>query len=131
MAMKFSIGAIGFALASVAQPAPLIVHTGESWVFTIKDGQPANPHKATASTKPEKGQVMVTVRALFGTTMFVTNNSKIAYTYRAELLSNGETTAARSCTLPATGRPVMEQWEQKSDGVRISDFRASGTEGRC
>jgi len=129
--MKFLIGAIGFAAASVAQAAPLTVQTGESWVFTIKDGQPANPHKATASAKPEKGELMVTVRALFGTTMFVTNNSKVAYTYKAELLSNGKTTAARSCTLPATGRPVMEQWEQKSDGVRISDFRASGTEGRC
>ena len=129
--MKILLGAIGFALASAAQGAPLIVHTGESWVFTIKDGQPVNPQKATASTKPEKDELLVTVRALFGTTMFVTNNSKIAYTYKAELLSNGKTTAARSCTLPATGRPVMEQWEQKSDGVRISDFQPSGTEGRC
>lgn len=129
--MKILTGAIVLALASAGQGTPLMVHTGESWVFNIKDGQPVNPQKATASAKPEKDELLVTVRALFGTTMFVTNNSKIAYTYKAELLSNGKTTAARSCTLPATGRPVMEQWEQKSDGVRISNFRATGTEGHC
>src|SRR5262249_20823392 len=118
-------------LATAAQGAPLTAHTGESWLSTIKDGQPENPHQVSPSAKPGKDELLVSVRALFGTTMFITNNSKVAYTYSAELLSGGKITAARYCTLPATGHPVMEQWEQKAEAVRISNFHPTGTEGRC
>ena len=63
---------------------------------------------------------------MMGTTMTVTNNSPIAYTYRAELIAGGKAQVARSCTLPANGRPVFEHWPQKADAVRISDFKVAG-----
>ena len=129
--MKVLLAAALLAFASIAQAAPLTVPVGESWTFTIKNGDPVNAHKVAATAKPAKGQIMISVRALFGTNMIVTNNSPVAYTFRAELLSGGKVTAARPCDLPAKGSPILEQWPQKADAVRISHFVAAGTEGRC
>lgn len=129
--MKILLGALTLALASAAQAAPLTVRAGENWLFTIKDGQPANAHKAEATAKPAKGEVMISVRALFGTSMIATNNSNISYTFNAELVPGKNVAAVRTCTLPAGGKPTLEQWDQKAEAVRISNFRATGNEGRC
>ena len=117
--------------AAPAQAAGLTVRTGETWFFTIKDGEPANARLVTASAKIPKGQIKASVRALGGTSMVVTNNSPIAYTFRAALLSGGKATAARSCTLPANARPIFEQWQEKADGVRIGSFKPATADGRC
>ena len=117
--------------AAPAQAAGLTVRTGETWTFTVKNGEPAQARKVTASAKIPKGWIKVAVRAMLGTAMTVTNNSPIAYTFRAELLKDGKATAARPCTLPANARPIFEQWEQKADAVRISDFKAAGSDGHC
>jgi hypothetical protein len=129
--MRAMIAALLLATASTAQTAPLTVQMGETWLFTVKDGEPANVKKAAPSAKPAKGQLMVTARALFGTNMIITNNSSIPYTYRAELFVLGEPSGARSCTLPANGQPVLEQWPQKADAVRISQFKPATESGRC
>jgi hypothetical protein len=125
------IAALLLIAAAPAQAAGLMVRTGETWLFTIRNGEPAQARKVTPSAKIGKGQIKVSVRPILGTAMTVTNNSPIAYTFRAELISGGKATVARSCTLPAKARPVFEQWEQKADAVRISDFKVAGTEGHC
>ena len=125
------IAALLLIAATPAQAAGLTVRTGETWLFTIKGGEPAQARKVTPSAKIAKGQIKVSVRPILGTAMTVTNNSPIAYTFRAELISGGKATVARSCTLPAKARPVFEQWEQKADAVRISDFKVAGVDGRC
>jgi len=117
--------------ATPVQAASLTVPTGESWVFAVKNGEPVNAHKVASSAKPPKGQIMVTVKPLMGTAMFMTNNSPVAYTFKAELMRDGKPTAARPCTLPGSNRPIFEQWDQKADAVRIGAFTAAGTEGRC
>ncbi len=117
--------------AAPAQAAGLTVRTGETWLFTVKNGEPAQARKVTPSAKIPKGQIKVSVRAMLGTAMTVTNNGPIAYTFRAELLKDGKATAARPCTLPANARPIFEQWQQKADAVRISNFTLAGAEGRC
>jgi hypothetical protein len=117
--------------AAPAQAAPLTVKTGETWVFTVKDGQPASARKVASSAKPAKGQIVVAVRAMMGTTMIVTNNSPVAYTFRAELLRGGKSVAARPCTLPANARPIFEQWQEKADAVRIGAFKVSKADGLC
>lgn len=119
------------ALSTAASAAPLTIHPGETWIFTIAEGQPAKAHKAKATAKPGKGELVATARAFLGTTLVVTNNSGVAFTYNAELLSGGKASAARSCTLPANGAPTLEYWDEKADSVRIGNFRATGTEGRC
>ena len=129
--MKMLVAAALLATASIAHTAPLTVRAGESWLFTIKNGQPADPRKTGPTTKPAKGEVMATVRSLFGTTMIVSNNSPVTYTFVAELLPGKNMTAVRTCTLPAGGKPTLEQWDQKADAVRISNFRAAGNEGLC
>jgi hypothetical protein len=108
----------------------VIVRPGESWVFAVKNGEPVNAHKVPASAKPAKGQLLVTVRALLGTAMFVTNGSGTAYNFRAELMRGGKAQAARACSLPARGK-IFEQWDKPADAVRISRFVAAGSEGRC
>ncbi len=117
--------------AAPAQAAGLTVRTGETWLFTVKNGEPAQARKVTPSAKIPKGQIKVSVRAMLGTAMTVTNNGPIAYTFRAELLKDGKATAARPCTLPANARPIFEQWQQKADAVRVSNFTLAGAEGRC
>jgi hypothetical protein len=117
--------------ASPAQAAPLTVRMGESYVFTIKDGHPANARKVPSNAKPGKGQISVSVKPLGGTSMFMTNNSPVAYTFRAEILQGGKAVNARPCTLPANGRPIFEQWQQKADAVRIGSFKPANADGRC
>ena len=129
--MRLIAAAAMLAVSLPAQAEPLTVRPGESWLFTVKGGQPTNPRKAEATAKPGKGQIFVSVRALFGTTMIVTNNSAVGYTFNAELLTGKKVAAARSCTLPGGSKPILEQWDQKADAVRIGNFRAAGTEGRC
>jgi len=118
-------------VAAPVQAAPLTVKTGETWIFTIRNGEPAKARKVTPSARIAKGQIKVSVRALMGTTMSVTNNSPIAYTFRAELLQGGNVVAPRPCTLPANARPIFEQWKEKADAIRIGNFTAASAGGRC
>ena len=111
--------------------APLTVRQGEAWGFTVKDGKPSGARKVALSAKPAEGQIMVAVRPLMGTTMVLTNNSAVAYTLRAELLQGGKAISVRPCTLPANGRPILEQWKEKADAVRLSAFKRADTDGRC
>jgi hypothetical protein len=129
--MKILLGTVMLAIASIAQADPLIVRAGESWVFKVRDGQPAAPHKVGATAKPAKGEVMVSVRSLFGTLLIITNNSSNTYSFNAELFPAKNLTAVRTCAVPAGGKPALEQWEQKAQAVRISNFRSAGNENRC
>ena len=125
------IAAILLVLAAApAQAAGLTVRMGETWFFSVKNGEPANARRVSSSAKIPKG-IKVSVRPLMGTSMVVTNNSPIAYTFRAELLSGGKASVARSCTLPANARPAFEQWQDKAEAVRISGFKAATADGRC
>ena len=114
-----------------AQAAGLTVRIGETWFFTIKDGEPASARRVSPSARIPRGQIKVAVRPLLGTSMVVTNNSPIAYSFRAELLLEGKATLARSCTLPANARPTFEQWQEKAEAVRIGSFKPASADGRC
>ena len=129
--MKLMVAAVMMGITTAAQATALTIRPGESWVFTIKNGQPTNAQKVPATAKPPTGQVTVSVRALFGTTMVATNNSSTSYTFNAELITGKKAVAARTCTLPGGAKPTLEQWDQKADAVRISNFQAAGDEGRC
>ena len=118
-------------LSTSAAAEPLTIRMGESWIFSIRDGQPAGARKVAGTAKPAKGQVMASARTFLGTSLTVINNSATAYTFSAQLLNGGKASGARACTLPAGGRPIFEQWEQKADAVRIGNFQAAGAEGRC
>ena len=129
--MRILFGALTLLAASAAQATQLSIPPGENWIFTLKDGQPTLAHKVAPTAKPAKGEIMVSVRALFGTAMIVTNNSRVSYTFTAELLNGGKAVATRPCTLPGGAKPILEQWEQKADAVRVGNFRAAGNEGHC
>ena len=128
--MKLAPALLLFA-AIPAQAAGLTVRSGETWFFTVKDGEPANARRVSASAKIPKGQIKVAVRPLLGTSMVITNNSPIAYTFRADLLSGGKGALAPSCTLPANARPTFEQWQEKAEAVRIGSFKRASADGRC
>ncbi|HVM22354.1 MAG TPA: hypothetical protein VM308_03490 [Sphingomicrobium sp.] len=119
------------ASASVAAAEPLTVRTGETWLFSIQRGEPARARKVEPSANPRRGEVKVSVRAAFGTMMTITNNSRIGYTFTAELIDgDGKATAARTCTLPPGNKPALETWPQKAAAVRISAFKPA-EDGRC
>jgi hypothetical protein len=125
------IAALLLAAPSAAQSPGLVVRTGESWLFTIYRGQPARVRKASATTKPRPGQVLVTLRTMMGTSLSITSNNPGAYTYRAELVGTDKPVAVRSCTLPADGRLSFEHWPEKADAVRLSDFKPAPKDGNC
>jgi len=108
--------------AGSAAAAPLSVKPGESWAFRLADGDPVKAHKVSASAKPAKGEIVVSVRAFLGTMMTAVNGTGRGYRFKAELVSGGKANAARACTLPASSGPIIEQWAGKADAVRISRF---------
>lgn len=119
------------AICTPALAEPLNVRAGETWLFTIGQGEPAHARKVKATSSPGQGEVKVSVRAVFGTMMTISNNSPQGYTFKAELIgADGKAVTARSCTLPPGNQPALENWPQKALAVRIGSFRpASG--GRC
>ena len=126
-----------FACFAVLAAAPLsaksvIVRTGETWVFAIAHGQPANARKAAPSITPGAGEIKVTVQPLMGTTMTMTNNSKFDYAYRAMLiLPNGKAGPAKSCAVPANGRMAIEHWPNTVAAVRLSAFKPAPAGSLC
>ena len=119
------------ATPALATAAPLTVRTGETWLFKIDHGQPANARKVAPTATPARGEVKASVRSAFGTMMTISNNSTQGYTFDAQLIdATGKAVNARSCTLPPNNQPALENWPQKAAAVRIGNFKpAKG--GNC
>jgi hypothetical protein len=116
----------------VAAEGPgLTIKTGESWMFAISRGQPVRARKVKPTVKPPQGQVLVSLRAMIGTTLSISSNNRQSFTYKAELIGADKPVPLRSCTLPANGRLTFEHWPQKADAVRISDFKVAQKDGSC
>ena len=131
MAVKTAVAAFLLLASTGISAAPLTVKTGESWTFSVRNGDPINARKVAGAAKPAKGQIMVSVRRLMGTSMIVTNNSGSAYVFRAEILKGGKALTGKSCTLPAKPDPIFEQWKEEADAVRISQFKPAPKDGSC
>ena len=119
------------AISTASAAAPLTIHTGESWAFSIRDGQPVKAHRVAASARPARGEIEATVSALAGTTMTLTNATGTAFTYRAELVGASGKATGRTCALPATAAPVLEYWPQKAAAVRLGGFRPAKGAAAC
>ena len=123
---------LGLLASPVAAQAPgLTIKTGESWMFAISRGQPVRARRVKPTVKPPSGQVLVTLRAMMGTSLSITSNNRQSFTYKAELIGADKPVPVRSCTLPANGRISFEHWPQESDAVRISDFKVARKDGSC
>jgi len=114
-----------------AKTPSLTVHTGESWVFSIQGGQPVRARKVDPSVRLLRGQVLVTVRSMMGTTMTISSNNPISYTYKAELIGGDKPGSSRTCTLPADRRLSFEHWPQTAEAIRLSDFVPAPAGGSC
>jgi hypothetical protein len=121
-------------LAAVpATAAPLTVAPGESWIFRIAGGEPVRARRVPASRKPAPGEVKVTMLTALGTSLTLSSNNRVGYTFRAELLgvpATAKQAAPRTCTLPANNQPVLEYWPTKAAKVRLSRFEQAA-DGRC
>ena len=117
--------------ASALAAQGLTIKSGESWMFAISRGEPVRARKVWAAAKPPRGQVVVTVRSMLGTSLSISSNNPQAFTYKAELIGADKPVPLRSCTLPANGKVSFEHWPQKASGVRISDFRVARGDGAC
>jgi hypothetical protein len=123
MAMKWLV-AVSLLVAPVAaQAKPLTIKVGESWAFQIKAGDPVKSRKVAATAKPAKGEILVTVKSFLGTMLTAVNATGRGWSFKAELVNGGKVSPARTCTLPSTTAPIMEQWQgKKAEAVRISKF---------
>jgi hypothetical protein len=130
--MRFAALALLALAASPLAAKPLTVRMGETWLFTVANGQPANPRKVAPATKPLSGEIKVAVQSLMGTTMTMTNNSRFDYAYRAVLiLPGGRAGPAKSCAVPANARPALESWPARAIAVRLSDFKPAPAGSLC
>ena len=120
--MKWLLALMLAAAATAAPAKPLTVRMGESWAFRIAKGEPVQARKVASTAKPAKGEIIVTARSFLGTMLTAVNGTGRGWTFKAELVSGGKVTPARTCTLPADSAPIMEQWKTKSEAVRISKF---------
>ena len=116
---------------AAAQSPGLTVKPGETWVFSIFHGQPSKPRKVGPTTKPAPGQVMVTARTMMGTSLTISSNNPVAYTYKAELIGAGRAVPARSCALPADGKLSFEHWPERASAIRLSNFKPAPKGGNC
>ena len=128
--MKIALLAFALVAGTPAAAGPLTVAAGESWVFSLQRGDPVRARRVKPNAAPAAGQIKVTVVAGMGTAMTVTNNSRTAYTFRAELIG-APTGKPRTCTLPAKGVPALEYWPVKAKAVRIGRFKAARADGSC
>jgi hypothetical protein len=119
------------ALPTAVSAEPLTVNVGESWAFSLKNGQPAKAHRVKPDSKPGRGEIKATVTGFGGTTMMLTNNSPTSYTFRAQLIGAPSDKVGRTCALPAGMKPALEYWPQKAKAVRISDFLPTKGAGSC
>ena len=118
--------------AATVAAKPLTVGMGETWVFSVANGQPTKARKVDAKASHKPGEMKVTLSSLMGTTMTIRNNSRFDYAYRATLvLPGGKTGPAKSCAVPANGRLAMEHWKQTVAAVRLSDFKSAPAGSLC
>jgi hypothetical protein len=118
-------------LSAPAIAAPLTVRVGETWTFALYKGEPVKARRVKPAAKPAPGEIKVSVSALMGTTMTVTNASATSYTFAAQLVGAPPGKAApRTCTLPPQ-RPTLESWPVKAVAVRLSNFRVAPKGGAC
>ena len=117
--------------SAVAQSPRLTVKPGETWVFNIFRGQPSKARKVAPSAKPAPGQVVVTARTMMGTSLTISSNNPVAYTYKAELIGAGKAVPARSCALPADSKLSFEHWPEQATAIRLSDFKPAPKGGNC
>ena len=118
-------------LLTAALAASLTVQPGETWLFRVADGRLVDARRAAASVAPAPGQIKLVAKRMMGTMLTLTNNSRVAYTYRATLVAaDGTTIVARSCVLPAGNRLAMESWPHVAVAVRVGDFRPTTVANR-
>ena len=121
--MKWLLAALLLIAPVAAQAKPLTINVGESWAFQVKGGELVKARKVPASARPAKGEIMVTVKSFLGTMLTAVNGTGRGWSFKAELLNAGKASPARTCTLPASGAPIMEQWQgRQAQAVRISKF---------
>ena len=132
-ALSLALLALLAASPAAAEPTGLTVRPDETWLFSISRGQPVRARRAKPTAQPGEGQMLVTVRTMLGTTMTITSNNPMAYTYRAELIgvAGGKAVPSRSCTLPADAMVSFEHWPQQASAVRLSNFRRARESGSC
>ena len=110
----------------------LTVRMGETWMFAVDKGQPVRARKVGPNASPAPNQIKVSLRAMMGTTMAVTNNSRFDYAYRATLvMPGGKIGAAKSCAVPAHGRTAIEHWPKLVEAVRLSHFKPAPAGSLC
>ena len=98
----------------------------------VAEGPAAAARKVGVKTAPAPGEMKVSLNALMGTTMTITNNSRFDYAYRAILvLPGGKVGPAKSCAVPAHGRLAIEHWKQTVAAVRLSDFKPAPAGSLC
>ena len=118
-------------LLTAALAAGLTVQPGETWLFRVAHGRPVDAQRVAATALPAPGQIKLGAKNMMGTLLTLTNNSRVAYTYRATFIAtDGKAIVAKSCVLPAGNRLAMESWPAVAARITVRDFKPT-RDARC
>jgi hypothetical protein len=102
----------------------LLIKSGETWIFHLENGQPANPRTATEADKPGKDELKVSLSPDPGAMLTITNNTSQFLNYRAFITPKPgkKGTSTSVCTVMSNGRKAFEVWQNAVPAIRLADF---------
>ena len=105
------------------------VAQGETWLFKIKGGQPADLRQGGEDEKPGSDEIRV---SLDGGNMLVLNGSSIAYNYQAFIAEKPSDKGNRTsvCTLMPSAL-MHEIWPGNLPGIRLTNFSEASDSMGC
>ena len=121
----------GPALADESPLPGLYLKHGESFIFKVIDGQPAEVRSANADERPQSGEVSASLSA-DGSMLQVVSAADTSLNYQAFIARGATDKGQRTsvCTL-LPGVMAMESWPGGLPGIRIVNFKPAGDGMTC
>jgi hypothetical protein len=124
--------AVPSALVAKEKTLPgLLIKSGETWIFHLEKGQPANPRPATKADQLGKDELKASLSLEAGAMLIITNNTSQFLNYHAFITPKpGKKGAPTSvCTIMSNGRMAFESWPNSIPALRLADFTPAQEDG--
>lgn len=125
---------LAFAPQAMAKdPLPgLLIKPGESFIFKLQDGQPAEIRAAGDAEEPGEGELKASFTGGGMAMLSVKNNTGEMLNYEAYITAKPDKKGKRTsvCTLFAGGSG-FESWPGNLPGLRLTNFKPAGGNLGC
>lgn len=131
-AFAIAAGLIAATPVQAEAPMGLVIHPGESIIFRLVDGQPADVRRAEDNVEAKDGEISARMSGGGMVMLAVRNSGGEALNYRAFIVRGDQDKGRRTsvCTL-FPGVLSMETWQEPIGGIRVADFTPAGDSIGC